>query len=276
MSKIAITCLAVSLLVAPAAVAQDWSGASIGLDVAASGLVRSDVSGQIVPGQAKNFVYTKTSPNRSINVDRSTDPQVGAALSYGYLWDRDSIVWGLEGELGYGGKHEFEVGPYAGGNTIATGPGTQGSLTGQKDTISSELNLTAGLILKASAGLKLGDRMLVSVFAGPSIVQADVKTMQKTDYSTLHVSLPPGSMHFNYSYGQFTESVSASRNETLIGGVLGVEARYRLTERMLVRAQGGIKRYGSVDIRVNAGGGDTRLSVDPMMAMGSVGLLYRF
>lgn len=276
MKALGLICTAVALAVAPAAVAQDWSGSSVGFDLSASGLVRSSVSGTVVPARASGFTYTTASPNRSIDVDRSSDPQVGAGVSYSRLWDEGSVVWGLEGEFGYGGQHEFEVGPYQAGNINARGPGTAGSISKQLDTVRGELDLKAGLTLKASVGAKLGERVLVSLFAGPSVVQADVKTTQVSNYSTSYASYSPGDAHVNYSYGAFTEGASASKSETLVGGVLGAEARYRLTDRLTLRAQASVRRYASIDVRVDAGGGDTRLSLEPQMAAGSLGLLYRF
>lgn len=277
MKALGLICTTVALVAAPAvAAAQDWSGSSIGFDLSASGLVRSGVSGTVVPARASGFTYTTASPNRSIDVDRSSNPQIGAGVSYSRLWDKGSVVWGLEGELAYGGQHEFEVGPYQAGNINARGPGTFGYIDKQLDTVSGELNLQAGLTLKASVGAKLGERALVSLFAGPSVVQTDVKATQSTDFLSIYASLPPGSMHFNYIYNEFAESTSASRSETLVGGVLGAEARYRLTDRLTLRAQASVRRYASIDVRVDAGGGDTRLSLEPQMAAGSLGLLYRF
>ncbi|MGH7027641.1 hypothetical protein [Brevundimonas sp.] len=144
------------------------------------------------------------------------------------------------------------------------------------DTIGGELNLTAGLTLKASVGAKLGDRTLVSLFAGPSVVLADVKTTQAWAYDTLYTYLPPGGMHFQYVSNAFSESVSASRSETLVGGVFGAEGRYRLTDWVTFRAQASVRRYSPIDVAINAGGGDTRLSMEPQTVSGGFGVLYRF
>lgn len=258
------------------AVAQDWSGSSVGLDISGAGMVRSNVSGVVVPGRATDFTYAVASPNRSIDVERSSDPKAGAAVSYSRLWDRGGLVWGLEGEIGYGGRHEFQVGPYEAGDIIANGPGTVGSITKQLDTPSGTLNLNAGFTLKASAGLKIGDRALVSLFAGPTLVQADVKTTQYWNYDTLYTSLPPGSVHFQYKYDNFSETKSSSNSETLFGGAIGIEGRYKISEQLMVRAQSRAIIYSSIDMAVDAGGGETRLSVEPKMVSGSIGLLYRF
>lgn len=277
MHRVGLIFTTVALAATPAmAAAQDWSGSSVGIDVSASGLVRSGVSGVIVPGRASGFTYITPASNRSIDVDRSSDPQVGAGGSYSRLWDHGAVVWGLEGELGYGGQHEFKVGPYEAGLLNAQGPGTVGVIGNQMDTVGGELDLTAGLTLKASAGAKLGERVLVSLFAGPSIVQADVNTTQSWSYDTSYAYLPPDAIHFQYIRDSFTKSVSASKSETLIGAVLGAEGRFRLSDRASLRAQVSVRRYASVDVAVNAGGGDTRLSMEPQFVSGSLGVLFSF
>jgi len=278
--KMKIFCIVTSTValavMPPAAFAHDWTGSSVGFDASGAGLVHSNVSGLIVPGQATGFSYTTPSPNRSIDVDRSSNPQAGMAVSYSRFWDRGSAVWGLEGEIGYGGSHDFEVGPYEAGFIRANGPGTVGSISKQLDTVGATLDLNAGLTIKASVGVKIGERALLSVFAGPTVVQANVKTTQSWNYDTVYASLLPGDTHFQYRYDNFTESVSGSRSETLVGGVIGVEGRYRLNERMTLRAQASVRRYTSFDMAIDAGGGETRLSVEPQLVFGSIGLLYSF
>lgn len=264
---------AAALLVsAGAAAGQDWSGSAVGLEVTGSSLLWADVEGELSPGRASGFTYVAPGPAHRFSSDRSVNPKVGAALSYGRLFDRGSHVLGLEAELAFGPKQRFALGPFESDQIVAYGPGTVGYITTQQDRIEADLQLQAALTLKASAGLKLGDKTLVSVFAGPSVARARMRASQAWDYGTLYTYLPPNGFHFQYVYGEFSESGSAASARTVFGVVVGGETRYRLTDRLTLRSQTSFRRYQPVTTTL----GGTRFSTRPQVVTGTVGLLYQF
>jgi hypothetical protein len=198
-------------------------------------------------------------------------------VSYGRLFDEGGFVWGVEAELAHSSKSSFDIGPWNGGEMVATGPGTVGQIHDQQDDIAGDLQLPVVATLKANMGIKVGHAALVSVFAGPSLARAKLAATQTWNYYTLYCYTPTGNIHAVCDQKvESSRAASAVKSKTLVGATIGGETRYRMADRWMLRSRISLSRYPKIDTLLDSGGGTTRVSVKPQIVSGSLGLLYVF
>lgn len=258
--------------------AADWNGWQVGADIGLSGGRSSDIAFDVDPALDERFTYLQT-PNgvrfdRERNLDRGTAVGVRAAR----LFQSDRWVIGVEGRIEAGGAEQaFVLGPVEADPVRGDGPGTLGGLYASSDTLTADVSFKTSASLRLRAGVPVGDRILVSAFAGPAWTQADLSLVQDSTFSSLYVVLVPG-FHFNYFYQTFESSTSTAPTESAFGVTGGVIVDAALTERWSLRAEAGLTKFNTLEAQAPGGpqGGASRFSIAPLLYSASIGLSYRF
>lgn len=257
----------------------DWSGWQVGTDIGVSGGRSSDIRFEVDPARDTRFNYLQSPVTVDFQRERNLGRGETFALRAARLSQAGAWVFGVEGRIEAGGaRQDFVLGPVDAQPLQGQGAGTLGSLTSSQDTLIADAEFKASGSLRLRAGLPLGDRIMVSAFAGPAWAQTDLRLTQNSEINSLHVTLIPGASHFNYNYQRFESSVSTSSGESVFGATGGVIADAALTGRWALRAEAGLTQYGELDIRAPGGasGGASHFTIKPLLYSANVGLSYRF
>ena len=222
-----------------AAGAGSWAGSYAGL-YAGYGWGTADSTAPFDPGPG--FFYNFGGSNYSF----SADGFMGGAMA-GRNWQFQSIVAGIEGEIGYLGLKGSRIDP----NGIATGfPDTTTSVK------SDWYGAFTGRI-----GIPAGEA-LVYAKAGAALLRAKATTVDPC-------IAPPA--------GCGTETLSMSGRKTLLGWTLGAGVEWRVAPRWTMKADLAWFDFGHVDTSgVSSGGATYFQSVDVTARAARIGLSYRY
>ncbi len=258
-------------------VGPDWTGTYVGVDIGLVGGRSGDAKAAVDPARDARFTYVEGPAAQTLSTSRDLPRKTNVALRAGRLFQSGSLVWGLEGQVG-GARldRDFEFGPFDAG-TIRTVPlPGVASPTRTVDSLSTTLEIDAVASLRARVGLPLGDRALVSVFAGPALARARASLTQKSVIEAFSCTNPARpAMCFNNPVEVI--NVGPGSDDDLWGGVIGGAVDLKLSDRWIVRGEAGVSRYDDIQARSGGtGGGDSRFAYEPELYWVSIGLSRRF
>lgn len=271
---------AIAALSATTATAQSsgWTGSYVGVDAGIVGGQHNQFDIGYDPGREPQYTYNEFPVRRTLSRAFDLDPAVSGAIRAGRLYDHGKLVWGGEVRLAVNQGHDdLVLGPISSG-TLSTNfiPGL-GSLNNSTDTFTAELKLGVTATAAARIGMPIGDKLLFSVFAGPSLAQADLSVRQDSVYLSQIATLCAGCAHFNFVNTETTSSSAGSESAILVGGVAGYIIEYKLSDHWVLHGIGSLARYSEMEASAGgANGGNSKFSVAPTLYSASVGVTYRF
>lgn len=265
--------VAVAPLTAHAQEASAWTGWQVAVDAGVTGARSSDVAVNLDPALNPQFTYTQTPADRSFQRERNLDRRTDFGLTVARLHEMDGWIVGVEGQVRTGGPEETIVtGPIEASPVAGPGPGTTGFLTGSRDTLTTDIDVTASASLRLRAGREISDNLLLSAYVGAAWMRADMALDQQSGFNSTYSYLPP-CCHFITIYNTYQSSTSNSGTDSALGLTVGGIAELRLMDRIGLRAEAG---WGWFDALEMQGAGDTHFSIKPKTYSGSLGLTYRF
>lgn len=249
------------------------TGWQVTVDVGVTGARSSDVEVNLDPALNSQFIYTQIPADRSFQRERNLDRRTDFGLTVARLHDMSGWVVGVEGQLRVGGPEATIItGPIDAEPVTGSGPGTLGFLYASRDTLITDVDVTATGSLRLRAGRRIADNLLISAFAGPAWMRADLSMRQETEFKSVYITLPP-CCHFNYSYQDFESSTSTNGADDAFGVTVGGIAEMRLTDRVGLRAEAGWGWFNELEIQSAV---DTRFAIKPQTYSANLGLTYRF
>lgn len=275
--------IALALMVTPVmAQSPDWSGYTVGVDLGLTGGRNGDLKASLDPARDPRLTYDIAPLNAQFDRDRNMEGQGAGAMRIGRLMQAGSLVWGTEIQAGIVDLNEtFVIGPVrdtaAHSNFI---PGL-GSVNSSTDTLTAEVELEAVASLRARVGLPIGDRWLVSAFAGPAVAQARLSAGQTSQIIINRFELFPGGAHFNIITTFVDRATSGSREtKAVFGGTVGGAIDYRIADQWLLHGEAGMTVYDDIEAASGglggSSGGDSRVSYAPRLYSVSLGVTRRF
>lgn len=273
--------------VSPAA-AQDsgWAGYYVGGGLSDVGGRNGDIEASIDPALDGRLNYFTSPTSRSFSRERNLDRESTFNLKAGRLFERGRVVWGVEGEVRTDGPDRiFVVGPVSSraeinardlsliGNNRPSG----GSAT-TTDTLIADFETQEQASLRVRAGLPVSERLLVSAFAGPSVMKTDLTLRQDSVVEGIvGFTDALGSRLVFRSFPTASYSVSGNSSETLFGGVIGATVDAKLTDRWLLNGEASLARYDAIEATTPAyAGSGSRFSYEPTLYSVSLSLIRRF
>lgn len=257
--------------------AADWAGGYIGVEAGVVGGLHNQFDLAYEPGRDPQYTYIQNPPSRSLSRAADLDPAVSGAIRAGRLMNHGAFVWGGEVRVAVNQGHDITFDEIDGGAANTNFIPGIGGLNTTTDTLSADLKLGVTATAAARIGMPISDRLLVSVFAGPSVAQADLKVRQDSEFLSQLATLCAGCAHFSYTYTTTTGSAENSESDILFGGVAGYIVEFKLSDRWMLHGVGSLARYSEMEASTDGtNGADTRFSVTPTVYSATVGLSYRF
>ena len=271
-----------ALLASPAgsAAAQstDWTGFYVGASVSQSGGFAGDIRATIDPARDARFTYATGPVGGSFSRKRNLDDATGLEVRGGRLFETDGQwLWGVEAQARTSGLgRTVVIGPVYAGPAVATAPSPLGSVSDTRDTLTSNLDIDFEGSLRARISRQFGKRLLVSAFAGPAALHADLDLTQDSVVSTFFsVLMPPFRPITNRNEVRF--SVGGDTSATVYGGTVGAGVDVKLTDRWLIRAEGSLSKYNPIKVSAPAyGGTGSNFTYQPEIYAASLGIVHRF
>lgn len=246
----------------------DWTGYYVGGAFGEVGGRNGDIEATLKPAVSTTFTPFVI-PSRSFSRERNLPGEAAGSLYAGRLFDAGRLVVGLEAQLTAVDQTEtFTIGPVPAFR--GTPPATE--------TLTAGLELSATASLRARAGLRLGDRVLVSAFAGPTAALTELRVSQSTEVLEIEWVLTPFG-HRQRFFSTPRTTTGHAESQTLWGGVVGGMIEAKLSENWSARAEGSLSFYDSIEARSGGGGaegGDSSFSYKPNLYAFSLGLTRRF
>lgn len=280
--------LAALLASGTAAIAQDsgWAGYYVGAGLSDVGGRNGEIEAEIDPARDGRLNYATAPAARSFLRERNLDRESTFNLKAGRLFEGSRVVWGFEGEIRANGPDRvFVIGPVSStasvsardlsliGNNVPLG----GSAT-TTDTLVADFESQEEASVRLRAGLPINDRLLVSMFAGPSAMNADLTLRQDSTVGGLLSFTDALRSRIVFTgFPTASYSVGGSSSETLLGGVVGVGLDAKLTDRWLVNGEASLARYDAIEaISPAQAGSGSRFSYEPTLYSVSLSLIRRF
>lgn len=245
-----------------------WTGYYFGGAFSVVGGRNGDIKATLRPAVSTTFTTSAPAP-RTFLRERNLPGEAAGSIYAGRLFGAGRLVVGLEAQLTANNQTEtFSVGPVS---SFRGSPQETESLT-------ADLGVYATASLRARAGLPLGDRVLVSAFAGPTAAKADLSVSQTTDVIGIRWVLTP----FGFRQEFFSTprvTLGRTESETLWGGVVGGTIEAKLSDKWLGRIEGSLSFYDEIEARSGGGGaegGDSQFSYRPNLYAFSLGVTRRF
>ncbi|MBN8529716.1 MAG: outer membrane beta-barrel protein [Caulobacterales bacterium] len=275
--------LAPALFALPAS-AQDggWSGWYVGVGVATTGGRNGDIEASIDPARDNQITYLGTVAGRTFTRERNLDRANVFNLKAGRLMETGRWVWGFEGEIQTGGPDApFTVAP---GSFRRTDVLTQRpyvplswGYVDTTDVLKADFELRGEASIRARVGLPVSDRVLVSAFAGPSVVQADLGLRQNSSVFRLLPFTDVLHSRIVFDGGTREFSVASRNSDTLVGAVVGAGVDVQLTGGWRINGEASLARYDAIETVAPAyAGTGSRFSYEPTLYSLSVSLIRRF
>ncbi|WP_396592740.1 outer membrane protein [Brevundimonas sp. R86498] len=282
----ALLAVPLSLAFAPgSALAQTsgWGGYYLGASASWTGGRNGEIDATIDPFRDARFDYTRNAgrPPRTSTFQRERNIEGAGGFDgrAGRLFERGDWVWGIEVQSGGAALDErFSIGPID-ADPLAYGPGGElAYVFGSNDTLAADLDIGVQTSVRARIGRPISDRVLLSAFAGPSVLRADLKLRQDStvQYAALRFTTVLPGRPYTVPY-LVDQSVAGEESGHVTGGTIGAAVDVKLTERWLVHAEGNLSRYGAIEAQTPAyAGSGSRFSYAPTLYSVSLGLAYRF
>lgn len=256
----------------------DWGGGYAGVAFSAQAASDGDFKTIIDPGLDSRLTYTVLPPERSYSaeaLERSVAPVIFAG------WRREVGGWvvGVEGQVQVGGPQASLDSDFVTSllNRFNACDATGRDCLGQtSDRIEADLDVRNVLSLRAAAGKQIGDRMLLSAYAGPALGFAQLAMVQTSTYGTSRFD--PSCTRFCVNQPtSVTETRGRTEEDTALGVVVGVTADFAITNALRARADVGYHRFeafrGSVG---GTNGGDSEVRAQSAAASAGLGLSLQF
>lgn len=268
-------------MTASAATAQSgehWEGVYAGVAFNAQAASSGDFKTIIDPGLDARLIYTVLPPKTSFSaapLDRSVAPVMFAG------WRRELGGWifGAEGQVQVGGPQaSLDSGvitvdflPFANCSSIGFN-----CLRDTSDRIETDVQVRNVLALRATVGRSVGDRVLLSAYAGPAIASARVTILQTSRY---------GTSQFDQNCRRFcinqpttvTETRGGTEDDTALGIFVGVTGDVRITDAVHVRGDLGYQRFEAFRESTGASyGGDSEIRAQSDGLAAGLGLTFNF
>ncbi len=201
---------------------------------------------------------------RDFSLEDDLPAQVSGSLYVGRRFEVGRLVVGVEAQVDV-----VEV-----SETFIVGPTTTYPAALGPDTLSAELAISHPVSIRARAGVPIGDRVLVSAFAGPVAAEAKMTVTQSGVRLDVTPDLRFSFIAVPYSTTGFTDS------RILLGAVVGGTIDVRLSDDWSARAETGWSFYDSIEARSGlvpgSNGGASPLAYKPRLYAFSLGLTRRF
>jgi hypothetical protein len=269
-------------LVAGAAAAQsvgNWSGPYAGVAFTAQTGSNGDTRAIIDPGLDSRLTYIVPPPGRSYaapELRRELSPTIFAG------WRQQTADWliGVEGQLqGDGPAVRFDSGfglPHPLDPPRACGTTPVGCLYQTSDRIAANISVQRIVSLRATVGKPIGDRVLLSGYAGPTLAWGRLEMLQTSIY---------GTESYNWSCTRFctnipttlAETRGRTEEDTAWGVVGGLTLDLKITDNLLARADVGYSRFEA--LRGSTGGtygGDSEVRAQSAGFSAGLGFSVRF
>jgi opacity protein-like surface antigen len=253
-------------------------GVTAGIREAQDGDFRVSVQ----PIRDPRLTYT-VPPKPATQVGPDFDTAAFSALHAGWRFDVGPWVAGVEGEV----RQDAAQTRYDSGLLVydsfanpfvACGSTALGCLSGINDFVSARASVDNTISVKASIGIPVSDRLLVSAYVGPSVAFGEVVLSQRSQIRIVAppVRTPGCMLSCSFPVTTFDGFLDAQRSgdDTALGLVAGVNADFKLTENVMARAQLGYARYEA--LRLDGESFETRVWAQPVSVDGSFGLTLRF
>ena len=200
----------------------------------------------------------------------------------GRLVQTGSLVWGAEVQAGVVDLNEtFVIGPVREIGAHSNSVPNLGSINNSTDTLTARFELQAAAAFRARVGLPVGDRFLVSAFAGPAVAQARLAASQTSQIVITRITFPSGAAHFD-TIMTVVERVTSGPEESkaVFGGTVGGAVDFHMTDQWLLHAEAGLTVYDDIEAASGgpggSSGGDSRVSYAPTLYAVSLGVTRRF
>ncbi len=193
-----------------------------------------------------------------------------------------SFVWGVEAQAGVVDLNEtFVIGPVQDSGAHSNFVPNLGSINNTTDTLTAQFEIQAAASLRARVGLPVGERFLVSAFAGPAVAQTRLSAAQTSQIIITRSVLVPGGAHFNTITTVVERSTSGSEeSKAVFGGTVGGAVDFHMTDQWLLHAEAGLTFYDHIEAASGglggSSGGDSRMSYAPTLYAVSLGVTRRF
>lgn len=268
---------------AAAQTAADWNGPYAG--VAFSAQAEGDEHARTLLEWTRDSRLTYVAPLTGRAFENSPlEPAVSPTMFAGWRHGVEGAVLGIEARLQYGGPSTDAVNSmnFGGSVTQNCGPVEVGCLLGQIDTIASDIDVKGAAAVRFSMGAPIGDRLLVSAFAGPAITWGNLSLTQTSEIRTGRTlsSAIDGCIHTCSAGRELTRiNVVQTRSvdDTALGFTLGLTFDLKVTDRLSVRAEGAYSRFealggspGGID------GAESTVWTRPAGFTGGLGFSVRF
>lgn len=288
-SVMRIVSVVVSLALSPVvfalpAAAQDgaWGGYYVGAGVATTGGRTGDFEAAIDPALHPQINYLGPSTNPTFSRERNMARADTFEFRAGRLIETGQWVLGLEARVNAGGPDEtFHIRPVMIHRTdVLTQqpiPFSRGDVYNW-DSLKADLHLDGEASIRARIGASVGDRFMVSAFAGPTVTRANFVLRQDSTVSWFLPVLDTLLSRVLFDAGTRTFSATGEpARKTLIGAVVGAGADMRLNEHWRISGEASLARYDGIEATVPAyGGSGSHVSYEPTLYSLSVSLIRRF
>jgi opacity protein-like surface antigen len=273
--------IAVSLMATPVvAQPEDWSGYYIGVDFGQSGGRNGDLKVSLDPARDPRLTYDIAPLNARFDRERNLGSGSSGGLRVGRLAQTGSFVWGVEAQAGLLDLNRtFVVGSVRDTRGHSNFVPNLGSVNNTTDTLTAQLDIEAAASLRARVGLPVGDRFLVSAFAGPAVAQARLSASQTSQIVITRSVLGP------FGFNTITTVVDRAtsgpeESKAVFGGTLGGALDYRVSGDWLLHLEAGMTVFDDIEAASGglggSSGGDSRVSYSPRLYAVSLGLTRRF
>lgn len=269
-------------MTAGAAAAQsvgDWSGPYAGVAFTAQAGSNGDTRAIIDPGLDSRLTYIVPPPGRSYaapELRRGISPTVFVG------WRQEAGGWivGTEAQLQGGGPTvRFDTGyglPRYLGPPFACGTPSVGCLDVSSDRIAANIEVQRIVSLRATAGKSIGDRGLLSAYAGPALAWGRLEMLQTSVYGTSRFD-PSCTRFCTNQPTSVTETRGRTEEDTAWGVVGGLTLDLKITDNLLARADVGYSRFEA--LRGSTGGaygGDSEVRAQSAGFSAGLGFSVRF
>lgn len=271
-----------ALLIGSPALAQsnEWGGYYLGADFGQSGGRDGEIEALIDPAREPRLTYIVPPETAAFDRERKVAQATSAGLRIGWLSQVRGIVWGIEGQAVVTDIGDtFTIGPVpvpAGARTNFI-PGF-GSYNNSRDTLTAGFAVDASAALRLRAGLPLGDRWLVTAFAGPAAASASLNLRQDSQIVVVENVLGPFGFDMRTRVEERTTR-GEPQDEVIWGGNVGAAIDMQLGGNWSAHAEAGVSFYNAVEARSGGGGasgGNSQFSYAPVLYSMSLGVARRF
>lgn len=258
---------------------EDWGGGYAGAAFNAQSGSDGDTKAIIDPGLDSRLTYLLLPPGRSYSAE-GLESSVAPVAFAG--WRRQIAGWmmGVEGQVQVGGPEVgFDSGfgtPINWNRVTACGVASVGCLDQTSDSVAADIEIEQVVSLRVAAGRPIGDRMLLSAYAGPALAFGRLEMLQTSVYGTSRFD--PSCTRFCVNQPtSVTETRGRTADDTALGVVGGVTADLRITDTFSARVDVGYHRFEALRGSIGGtSGGDSEVWAQSSGFSAGLGLSFQF